>query len=267
MVDKFDLICSLGGSCSVAHNLLIRNLRKFALPFDWTYIKSEDAIYNLAECFKNNFQDFLLRENLQELVGEEYNNSHSNKVQYKDSKTGYYWVNHFDRKIENLNEYQKVKQKIDRRIRRLKFCIDKSEQILFILSVNFNIKIESIQYLSSTLQALYSNKNFQFKVIVFSSKEDQILKIKNIEINYYKRDYNNYDYNQTNYEWAFLDNLIYDPSYLIGKEKKEKILFSINRIKKGLRICILPRLNTVFYVKLYFFGLRLQLSFGKNRTE
>lgn len=265
MVYKFDLICSLGGNCSVAHNLLIRNLRKFALPFDWTYIKNENAIYNLAECFKNNFRDFLLKENLQELVGEEYNNSHSDKVQYKDCKTGYYWVNHFNKRIEDFNdEYIKVKEKIDRRIKRLKFYIDKSEKILFILSTTFEINIESIQYLSDTLEKLYPGKNFYFRVIVFSSKENHILMTNNIEINYYKRNINDYDFTKTNYEWSFLDDLIYDPLYLTRKRKLEN-LFSMNRIKKGFMICFFPKLNTIFYIKLYLFGLRLQFSFGKNR--
>ncbi len=30
-MNRYDLICSLGGNCSVAHNLLYRRLRKFAL--------------------------------------------------------------------------------------------------------------------------------------------------------------------------------------------------------------------------------------------
>ncbi len=35
---KYDLVCSLGGNCSVAHNLIFRGLRKFALPFEWAFL-------------------------------------------------------------------------------------------------------------------------------------------------------------------------------------------------------------------------------------
>lgn len=267
MIRKFDLICSLGGNCSVAHNLEYRGLRKFALPFDWTYFKNEDAIYKLAECFIDGFKNFLLKENLQELKGSEYNNVHPNKAQYMDCRTGFYWVNHFDNKIEDFpDEYKKVKEKIDRRIERLKFCLEKSNKILFVLSTTFDISTESIQYLSNILEKLYPGKNFYFKVIIFSSKENHILTTNNIEIDYYERNTNDYDFTKTNYEWSFLDNLIYDPSYITEKRKYENLL-SVSKIKKGFNICFFPKLNTVLYIKLYLFGLRLQLLFGKNRVE
>ena len=64
---KFDLVFSLGGNCTAAHNLQYRGLRKFSLPFDWTYIVDEKAIYNLAEGFQTDFKYFLLKENLEEL--------------------------------------------------------------------------------------------------------------------------------------------------------------------------------------------------------
>lgn len=56
-MNRYDLICSLGGNCSVAHNLLYRGLRKFALPFDWTYFEDISAIYKLAESFEVKFAD------------------------------------------------------------------------------------------------------------------------------------------------------------------------------------------------------------------
>lgn len=66
-MNRYDLICSLGGNCSVAHNLLYRRLRKFALPFDWTYFEDISAIYKLAESFEVKFADQLKKENLVEL--------------------------------------------------------------------------------------------------------------------------------------------------------------------------------------------------------
>ena len=56
---EYDLICSLGGNCAAAHNLRIRNLRTVAYPFDWTYFKSDSAVYKLADNFVDGFKNFL----------------------------------------------------------------------------------------------------------------------------------------------------------------------------------------------------------------
>ena len=47
MKKEYDLICSLGGNCAAAHNLLIRKLRQAAYPFDWIYFKSDEAVYKI----------------------------------------------------------------------------------------------------------------------------------------------------------------------------------------------------------------------------
>lgn len=229
MIKKFDLICSLGGNCSAAHNLEYRDLRKFSLPFDWTYIKNENAIYNLAECFKNNFKNFFLKENLQELTGSEYNTSHINKVQYKDLKTDYYWVNHFNRKIENSEEYEKVKQKIDRRIKRLLYGIQRSNNILFILSTNFLMKTtDPLKNLLKVLNKLYPEKNFYIKVISFNCEVDEYINSNNINYYKYKRAMNLYDFTKTNIEWAFLDDVeLSDVNLNLGKKKRNFISFRL----------------------------------------
>ena len=107
MSKKYDLICSLGGNCSAAHNLKIRGLRNFSLPFDWCYIKNEKPIEYLTEGFENGFKNFLLKKNLEELKGNEYNEAHISCAQYKDSYTGYYFVNHF-RKFERLKKFHRI---------------------------------------------------------------------------------------------------------------------------------------------------------------
>lgn len=37
MLDEYDLICSLGGSCATAKQLKMAGLRREALPFDWLF--------------------------------------------------------------------------------------------------------------------------------------------------------------------------------------------------------------------------------------
>jgi hypothetical protein len=132
--EKYDVIFSLGGNCCVAHNLRVRGLRQVSLPFDWCYMKTTRPIEYLCEGFKNNFQDFLLKENLVPLTGEEYNNSHTNKAQYKDIHTGYYWVNHFPLGKDLSESYVEVYTKIRRRLDRLLSLIENGQHILCLFS-------------------------------------------------------------------------------------------------------------------------------------
>ena len=62
------------------------------------------------------------------------NRAHTDNAQYKDTYTGYYYVNHFSKKIDNSDEYEIVKTKLDRRIKRMLEYIDNSDKILFVLS-------------------------------------------------------------------------------------------------------------------------------------
>ena len=108
MQNKYDLICSLGGSCAAAHNLRIRGLRNAAYPFDWTYFTSDEAIYQLAEGFKNKFEKYMLKENLVELP---VNPSHPDKIQLEDSWGKIIWANQFIYDSDFDKTYDKVKNK------------------------------------------------------------------------------------------------------------------------------------------------------------
>lgn len=256
---EYNFVCSLGGNCSGASNLKQRGMRTFSLPFDWTYIKSEDAINNLAKCFQEGFKNFLLKENLQELTGDEYNHSHTDKAQYKDIYTGYYYVNHFSKKIDNSNEYEIVKSKLDRRIKRMLKCIDNSDKILFVLSTCFQIEKEPLINLINVLKKLYPSKVFDIVSIAFSCEKDDVIELPNLKMYRYKRENNLYDYIKTNYEWAFLDD--------VKLTKKEKpILLKIKKVKRGVSINLFSKLPTIIAIKLYFIGVRFNFCLGKIKS-
>ena len=138
--EKFDFVCSLGGNCMAASQLQQRGLRTFSLPFDWLFYKDSTPIYRLIECFKDNFQHFLLKENLRELHGDEITDAHNNMVQYQDTYTEIFFYNHFSKKIDNNGEFKKVKEKITRRIERFLYFLNKSNKILFIFSHHYNFE-------------------------------------------------------------------------------------------------------------------------------
>ncbi len=153
--EKFDFVCSLGGNCMAASQLRQRGLRTFSLPFDWLYIKDEQTLYKLAECFKNNFKTFMLKENMRPVSQQEFpNNGHPDRIFYQDMMSGYYFLNHFDKELDVDNEYEKVSKKIKRRIERLNRLIKKSNRILFLLSSTFEISEDSILFLSNTLKEI-----------------------------------------------------------------------------------------------------------------
>lgn len=201
---KFDLICSLGGSCAAAHNLKIRDLRDAAYPFDWIYFTTEEAIYQLADGFKSKFDKYMLKENLVELP---VNPSHPDKMQLEDTWAKIIWANHFKYGSDFDKSYLNVKNTFDKRFKRLLEKVEKSKKICFVLCTSFCLKQEPVAFLLKTLQELYPDKDFQLKIVSFDSKNDEHIQNDNIEIFYYKRKLNFYDFDKTNYEWSFLDKL------------------------------------------------------------
>lgn len=260
---NYDLVFSVGGNCAAAHNLQYKGLRKFSLPFDWTYIVNDSALYKLAEGFKNNFKTFLLKENLEELAPDKYSIDHKDKIQYKDLKTEYYFVNHFVKPINNINEYNRVKNKFDKRAKRLIEFINKSNKILLILSTNFYVNIEPCRYLINTLNEIFPNKTFHLRVLSFSCAKDEIIEENCIKIYHYAREITKKDYTTTTQAWDFLDFINYNPSLFMTKFG----CLMFDKLKKGLAIVIFPQINTFLYVKLYICGIRIQIAIGKNRIE
>lgn len=267
--EKFDFVCSLGGNCMAASQLQQRGLRTFSLPFDWLYMKqNEIVLYGLIECFKNNFTNFMIKKNMRFIPQEEFpNNGNPDRVFYQDTETKYYFLNHFDNELDVDNEFEKVKEKIERRINRFLNCINNSNKILFLLSHVFYIENQPYIDFYNFLKEFYPNKEIYIKAVQFDSKEPSFefdngkLKIIRIE-----RSSNYYDFVKTNIEWQFLDNIECDLSKFENNKPKSAIL-KIQKIKKGVFFSLFPKINTLIYFKLYLFGLRIFLSFGKNRVE
>ena len=210
MPNEYDLVCSLGGNCSAANALKYRNLRNFSLPFDWCYIINEKPIWMLAKCFDNDtLFEIAKKENLLSLSEKEELNVHlhANTIHYKDAFSGYYFVNHFYKSIEN-GGYEDFNAKFKKRLRRLIDYIKMSDKILFLLSVSFEFDKDALLELQKVLKNKYPNKKIVFNVIEFNCNNNDIIdENENLCIRKYKRDLNLYDFTSTNYEWAFLDDV------------------------------------------------------------
>lgn len=276
--EKYDLICSLGGNCMATSQIRQRGLRVASLPFDWTFIVNDKPLYKLAEGFKNKFKDFFLKENLQEMTDEEKaKTAHEDMAKYVDTFSNYYYINHFQKNIEIDNEYEKVKEKYDRRIERFIAFVEKADSILFVLSTFMKIDEKPIINLYKTLLEIYPNKIFKIISIQFNPYEDVysplidddehiVLENGHIEFFRYKRRENFYDYGRTNIEWDFLDNIELSDKLKIP-HKKEYKLIEIHKIKRGLAVSILPFLFSVISIKLYILGLGFNFSIGRLRKD
>lgn len=257
---EYDLICSLGGNCAAAHNLQCRNMRKYSLPFDWCFAKNERAIEYLSEGFKDNFKNFALKENFEEITEDGYAGVHDKKVPYSDKYSGYYFLNHFNTSINEKGCYENFYTKLRRRINRLQEKIKNGKKILFILSTTNEFNTDCIQKLQATLKTIYPNKQFDFVVISFSCSQDETYNInENITVYKYKRAQNEYDFIKTNFEWAFLDNI------RLSTRNSEQ--FSLKLRNKTLCIYLFTRMSTLFRINLYVFGLRLDFCIGKVRDK
>ena len=220
----YDLVCSLGGNCAAAFQLKYRDMRYFSLPFDWVYIENEKPIAYLCEGFADGFKNLALKENLKRIE-----KSKEHTVIYQDTYSGYYFPNHFKENVEK--EYTDFSKKLRRRIDRLIGKIKSARNVLFILSVTFSFNVACLEKLSKCLKELYPDVRFDFEFLSLGCPPEEEDTVGNIHIRRCIRQQNLYDFYKTNYEWAFLDQII-----LPSKSHNKIPLLSIKAFGKRFRL-------------------------------
>lgn len=255
--ETYDLILSLGGNCGAASQLIFRDLRRFSLPFDYTFMADDKPVRWFPEGLKNRFKDLLLKENLSELKGKERGDDRET-WQYKDTLSGYRFIHLFGDDVAKDGVYEKGAAVIRRRVDRLFEKLEKAEKILVILSTTFVFDEKPMYKIKETFETLYPSKKFVFYVVMLNAENETQKDDGDIHFIYAKRNGNLYDFDKTNWEWHFLDNVALN-------EKKR--LFIIKKLKHGVCFCLFPFLPTVFRVKTYILGVRLDLCLGKLRQK
>lgn len=263
---KFNLILSLGGSCFAAHNIQYRNLRYCSMPFDWFFIRSEVPIIRLAECFKNDFKDFMKQENLVELVGDERGDDNNGHYQYKDTYSEYRTIHAFNKPATDNNEYKRVKKVIDKRINRMYKLLQKSKSVMLVLDSRCDVHFETLLNLKNIIKEKFNIEHIEIHHIQFGANEN--MNDCNDDIYMYKvaRNLNNYDISKTNYEWNFLDDIELESLFAYKIKLFNIELLKIDRIKKGFSFYFLSRMNTLFRIQMYILGLRFDICLGKVRS-
>lgn len=124
---QYDAIISLGAACQVAHHLRRKNLRAFSGPFDWFVMES---LGRLTALFRNQFAQFM---DLGHLQAE---GAHGECLGVRDTVYNCLSVHDFPLSCNaagQLNSYAQFREKIDRRLARLRDLMhDKTKTILFI---------------------------------------------------------------------------------------------------------------------------------------
>lgn len=122
---KYDFIFSVGNNCIASYHLKASSLQFKSYPFDWLSYMSVKKFYNF---YIEDFKNFLVYENLIKNENFPENNLWCDK----------YLKHQFDHDFQDdkisLFEFEKVKEKYDRRISRFKFSLDKSKKSLMIFS-------------------------------------------------------------------------------------------------------------------------------------
>ncbi len=210
MADTYNLIVSLGGNCSAAHNLRYRGLRPCSLPFDWCYLVDDTPIRFWIDEVADGFPSLLKKENLQEILpgDKEYSPEHSDVWQYIDTKSGYRFVNHFHRSIDVPGEYKTVSAAIRRRAGRLVSAFNRGGTFLLLLATSVNVSVDLLEELLRTLAARFVNPRFELRYLHFAHGPDARLDGGNgVVIENIARSQNDYDFYKTNWEWHFLDDV------------------------------------------------------------
>ena len=204
---EFDAIISLGGNCSVAHNLRIRDLRNASYPFDWLLMDDSMPIDYLVKGFDNEFADFCLKENLVELVGDERGMEKPGRLQFRDKVSGWKLIHHFNVTSDFNAEFCRVHATLRRRISRMLANFASGGRYLLVLAPTFSVDEGCVDELRLVLRRKYPRSSFFLLVMSFCERESGVEISENVLYSRIARPQNIYDFSKTGIEWSFLDRL------------------------------------------------------------
>lgn len=232
---EYDFVVSLGGNCSAAHNLRFRDMRFCSYPFDWVAMTSNKCVAYLVDGFRNGFCDFLLEKNC-----ELHSGNAAHQIIVRDAVSGFLFPNHFTDKNFHA-EFPVVAAKVKRRIKRLLTDLRNAKRVLFVLAAEIAFDVDDLKALQISISESFPNLKADVRVMRFGAGSDSFEQVsEQIALYNYRRSVNDYDFHKTNFEWAFLDDI------LLRTPKARKTFLRLFSLKLG--------------------GRRIQLRLSWNRT-
>ena len=205
--EEYDMITSLGGSCSTAAQLRHRGKRPYSLPLDWTLMSDDRPIRALPELFRTRFRDFCRRENMEEFEpkGDEYG---VRKYHLEDRLTGYRLIHHFTVLPSDERNYEAQRGILMRRVERLYSRMESARSALFAINTAFPYDPALLEPVFAALNATFPGTDIEIVAMQFAAdvcgiKEMQEGKIKVMMI---ERPLDIvYDNQLTAPEWCWMD--------------------------------------------------------------
>lgn len=156
---SYDVVCSLGERCMVAHQMRLNGLRSVSNPYDWMITHNLSAV---VDSLLNQGNDFFPKERL---VMEDEGSEHLKIV---DAETGFICLHEFRKSVSFDEEYSVFAEKYNRRWERLLIQIAAAKSILF---VRTNVANEEIPLLLKS-QQLNPKARMDFLIINTVETED-----------------------------------------------------------------------------------------------
>ncbi|MBO5286842.1 MAG: hypothetical protein J6B34_01825 [Clostridia bacterium] len=157
---KFQNVISLGHFCSVAMELERIGLRKASYPFDWVIASDFEKVCQLLS---TRFEGFLEKDSLLQEKNPKY---------YFNEKTEIHFYHDFSPKLSLDAQYEDVKKKFERRIKRL--FEDITTPTLFIRYITNKRELEYILNSKDSINELIKKYNPDNEIIYISSVEEKI---------------------------------------------------------------------------------------------
>lgn len=207
--DEYDLLVSLGGSCSAASQLRHRGKRVCSFPLDWTLMADERPIRALPELFRNKFRDFCLAENMFEYEpsGCDYG---VRRCHLEDRHTGYRVIHHFTAPPGNAVKYARERDVLIRRVNRLYAMMGRARSALFVLNTVFQYDAGLLLPVHDAIENAFPGVEVEIVALQFSAKECKECELRNgaIKVALVERPLNIvYDNQLTAPEWAWMDQV------------------------------------------------------------
>lgn len=169
---KFDLIFSLGEDCACSSYLRRFNLQEYSYPFDWL---TNADFFTRMDLLVNDFKGFLEKENLAIIAYSHQKTINKHTDDYKDTKTDFYFYHDFDTKMPFDKSFILVKEKYQRRIKRLYHQIQKSQNILIVWwSRNKHQDIDKVKESYKLLSQKFADKDISILLIEFNKEQKQV---------------------------------------------------------------------------------------------
>lgn len=162
--NTYALVIGLGDLCQVPHQLSVHKLRTAAFPFDWA-ITSFESLYqfiaNEGVCFLDSDKIVFVNHP---------SDYHANATSYiEDTVYHIQLIHDFELNENYMQDYEKIKSKYDRRVKRLIDALHSDKKILFVRrSMNF----EQAVLLDELLHTNYPQLNYT--LVALNNSEESL---------------------------------------------------------------------------------------------